>query len=217
MEKGVYVVIVLVAASFLLSIYFYPQMPERMVSHWGIHGEANGSIGRFWGSFIGPFVITILSLLFIVIPKIDPLKENIKEFRKYFDVFVALLLLFMLALQALMILWNLGIQIPIVPFISVWIAVLFFFVGLLCEHAKKNWFIGIRSPWTMSSEAVWDKANKLAGKLFKICGIIALLGIVVPPEWAFVLILVPIIASAFYTTYYSYREYQKEEIKKGRE
>jgi len=210
MEKSAYVILAIVAVSFIISIYFYQQMPERMVSHWGLHGEVDGTMDRFWGVFLWPVIIALLSLLFIAIPRIDPLRENVKQFRKYFDVFVAMLFLFMISLELIMIVWNLGIQIPMVPLISAWFAVLFFFVGRLLEHAKKNWFIGIRTPWTMSSEKVWDKTHQLAAKLFKACGIIALLGIIAPPELAFVLILVPIMASAFYATYYSYREYEKE-------
>lgn len=202
----------IVAVSFLISVYFYPQMPEDMVSHWGFSGEADGAMSRFWGVFLFPVLLFAFSVMFLIMPTIDPLKQNIVHFRRYFDNFIILLFTFLVALQLLLILWNLRVQVPIVPFICIWIGALFYYVGVLCEHAKKNWFIGIRNPWTMSSEKVWDKTHKLGGKLFKVSGLIALLG-AVTGDYAFFFVLGPVFFSAFYTMYYSYKEYQKELVK----
>jgi uncharacterized membrane protein len=88
-------------------------------------------------------------------------------------------------------------------------AVLFYYCGVLVENAEKNWFIGIRTPWTLSSDSVWKKTHKLGGKLFKINGVIALLGMLFG-QWAFFFVIVPAIFVSFYTILYSYLEYQKE-------
>jgi len=200
----------IVVFSFVLSIYFYPQMPEQMVAHWGIKGDADGMMSRFWGLFLFPVLLTAFIIMFSFMPRIDPLRQNIDEFRGYFDNFIILLFAFFVALQALMISWNLGFIVPIIPFICVWIGALFYYAGVLMQHAKKNWFIGLRTPWTMSSEKVWDKTHKLGSKLFKVSGMIAILGSFAE-EFAFLFVLGPIFVSAFYTTYYSYKEYQKEQ------
>ncbi|MEM2728714.1 MAG: SdpI family protein, partial [Candidatus Bathyarchaeia archaeon] len=86
---------------------------------------------------------------------------------------------------------------------------LFFYIGILCENSRRNWFIGIRTPWTLSSDRVWEKTHRLGGKLFKAAGVIAMLGALIQ-EHAFILILAPIIFAAAYTIIYSYVEYQKE-------
>ncbi len=83
----------------------------------------------------------------------------------------------------------------------------------MMEKARQNWFIGVRTPWTLSSEVVWDKTNRLAGKLFKGAGVLAALGVIFP-EYAILLILVPVILAAIYPVIYSYREYQLE-LKSG--
>jgi hypothetical protein len=80
----------------------------------------------------------------------------------------------------------------------------------MVENAKRNWFIGIRTPWTLSSDSVWDKTHKLGGKLFKVSGIIALFGVIFP-LFAFYLVIVPVISVAFYTMLFSYLEFRKEE------
>ena len=87
-------------------------------------------------------------------------------------------------------------------------AILFYYCGVLIEHSKRNWFIGIRTPWTMSSEKVWDKTHARGGKLFKIAGFIALLGIILP-EQAIFLFLGAVLVFVAYLFVYSYVEYKK--------
>ena len=87
--------------------------------------------------------------------------------------------------------------------------ILFYYCGVLVEKAEKNWFIGIRTPWTLSSDSVWKKTHVLGGKLFKASGLVALLGIFFK-DWAFFLAIVPAIFLSIYTILYSYFEYQKE-------
>jgi uncharacterized membrane protein len=187
-------------------------MPEQMIAHWGINGQADGSMGKAVVLALFPAIMSLLALLFFAIPRMDPLKKNIAEFRRYFDFFIILLFLFFIALQIVTISWNLGVMIPIIPVISIGIGLLFFAAGIMSEHAKKNWFIGFRTPWTMSSDVVWEKTHRLGGRMFQASGLIAIIGAVVP-EYAFFLILGPVIGSSVYVTYYSYREYQKEEKK----
>ena len=89
------------------------------------------------------------------------------------------------------------------------LAILFYFTGILIENAKRNWFIGIRTPWTMSSDKVWDKTHKIGGKLFKIAGLLALIAVFFD-SYAIFVIIVPVIIVSIYTVIYSYFEYQKE-------
>ena len=76
------------------------------------------------------------------------------------------------------------------------------------ENAKQNWFIGIRTPWTLSSERVWNKTHRIGGRLFKIAGVVAAMGIF-SPGFAPFLVIVPVILIAAYTFVYSYLEYQR--------
>ena len=88
--------------------------------------------------------------------------------------------------------------------------VLIYYIGVMLENSRRNWFVGIRTPWTMSSEGVWDKTNKLGGKMMKTAGVVAFFGVVFP-NFGFWLILVPTIAAALYYTIYSYTIYRKEQ------
>jgi len=86
---------------------------------------------------------------------------------------------------------------------------LFIGVGILCENTRRNWFIGIRTPWTLSSDKVWDKTHRVGGKLFKIAGVIAIVGIFFQ-SYAVYFVLIPALLVAAYTIVYSYFEYKKE-------
>ena len=209
MKKITALILAIILLSFALSIYYYPLMPERMASHWNMEGRADGYMPRFWGLFLFPLVLLGLSLLFIAIPRIDPLKANIKKFMKYYEGFIAVFLLFMLSVHLQVILWNLGVMISPNVTLPVGIGLLFFYIGILLEHAKRNWFIGIRTPWTLSSERVWSRTHRIGGKLFKVAAVIVIIGVLFP-DYAVYFILVPVLAVVAYTVAYSYSEYQKE-------
>lgn len=166
-------------------------------------------MSKFWGLFFMPLVTMGIAVMFFLIPRIDPMKENIEKFRKYYDGFSILFILFLVAVHLYILLWNIGIVISSSVVLSVGIGLLFYYAGTLTEHAERNWFIGIRTPWTLSSDRVWKKTNKFGGKLFKIAGIIAILGVIFP-EYTIFFILVPTLFIVGFAFVYSYVEYQKE-------
>jgi len=209
MKKSEIIILAIILLPFVAGIYFYPQMPEEMASRWNAQGQVVGYMPKFWGLFLLPFILAGLGLLFVTIPRIDPLKANIEKFRKYYDGFIILFFIFMLSIYAQVILWNLGIKISPNVILPIGLGLLFFYCGILCENVKMNWFIGIRTPWTLSSERVWEKTHKIGGKLFKIAGVIAFGGVFFQ-SYALFFILVPVISVAAYTIIYSYFEYQKE-------
>lgn len=209
MRKTTLAVAGLVLLSFILSVYFYPQVPEQMATHWNSQGEVNGYMSKFWGLFFTPMVIAGIAALFQVIPRIDPKKDSIEKFRKYYDGFVILFLLFMVAVHLQILLWNVGIQISPNVVLPAGTGLLFFYIGILLEHADRNWFVGVRTPWTLSSDRVWKKTNQLGGKLFKFAGIVAILGTFFP-RFAVYFIVVPVLLVAGFTVVYSYYQYAQE-------
>ena len=198
-----------VIASFVVAVYFYPQMPERLVSHWNGQGQPNGYMGKFWGLFLMPIISVILFAAFILMPKLDPKRENIEKFKKYFDLFISFIFAFLFYIYLLTIFWNLGYQFDFVRWIIPAFSALFYVAGMLIEHAQPNWTIGIRTPWTLSSSLSWQKTHALGGKLFKISAIVGLLGLFVT-SYALWLVLVPILFSVGYLFIYSYLVYKKD-------
>lgn len=209
MKKSNIIIILIILASFIIGIYFYPRTPDEIASHWNSRGQVDDYMSKFWGLFLMPIISIGLFLLFILIPKIDPLKENIDKFKKYFDGFMVLMIVFLFYIYLLTIFWNIGLRFDMGQLMTPALGLLFYYCGILIENAKKNWFIGIRTPWTLSSDKVWEKTHKIGAKLFKIVAIIAFFGVVFP-EYAIFLVMIPVILAAVYTIVYSYIEYRKE-------
>ncbi|MGD1043271.1 MAG: SdpI family protein [Sedimentisphaerales bacterium] len=207
--KGQVTVIGLVLVAFIISFYFYPQMPAQMATHWNAKGQVDGYTGKDIGLFVMPCVMAGLAVLFFIIPYLDPLRRNIEKFRHYYDGFVVVVSIFMLAINYHIILWNLGIQISTNMVISVGLGFLWYYSGILCERAKRNWFIGIRTPWTLSSDRVWARTHRVGGKLFKVAGIVAFVGVAFQ-KYVLFFVLVPAIAVAVFTIVYSFVIYQQE-------
>lgn len=200
--------VALVVVSFVLSAYYYPRMPDQIASHWNASGNVDGAMPKLWGLFLLPTMTAGLLVLFAAIPRIDPLRENIADFREYYDLFVLLFVAFMLYVHVLTILWNLGYRFDFMMVLSPAIGVLFYFIGTLMSRVEPNWFVGVRTPWTLSNDDVWKKTHTRAGPLFKIAGVIAVLGVLVP-DYAIFLVVVPVLLVSIYLVAYSYVEYRR--------
>mgnify|MGYP001345730489 CR=1 FL=1 len=201
-------VLILIAAAVIAGLVLWNQLPDPMASHWNENDEVDGYMGRFWGVWMMPLVVLGMAALFLVIPNIDPLKANIEKFRGVFNLFIPA---FMLYNHALTLAWNLGYQdfrmsAAMLPFMGI----LFIFVGYMLRQAKRNWFIGIRTPGTLSSDTVWDKTHRLGSWLFTASGVFAFAGSFFGGMTAVWLTLAPALGSAVFLVIYSFVMYQRE-------
>jgi len=203
--------VILILAATLGGLLLWNRLPDQMASHWNESDQVDGTMPKFWGVFLMPLVTTGMLALFLVIPSIDPLKANIAQFRETFNTFIALIIAFMLYMHGLTLAWGLGYQnfkmsMAMLPFIGI----LFIFIGNLMRKAKRNWFIGIRTPWTLSSDRVWDETHRLGAILFMASGVLSIIGAFFGGMTAFWLMFVPLIGSAVFLIVYSYVLYQRE-------
>ena len=205
------VVLLLLVAALVAGFLLWNRLPDQMASHWGVNDQVNGYISRFWGVFLLPLITLGMFLLFLVVPAIDPLKANIAQFRSAFNLFIVLMVVFMLYLYSLTLAWNLGytslkMSAAILPAIGL----LFIFLGFMMRQAKRNFFIGIRTPWTLSSDTVWNETHRLGAVLFMISGVLAFIGGFFGGTVAFWLMFAPLIGSTIFLLVYSYLLYQRE-------
>ena len=202
--------LILIAVAFSAAVY--NRLPDRMASHWGFNDEVNGTTSRFWGAFLMPLIALAMLALFLVIPSIDPLKANIATFRPIFNAFIAAIMVFLFYLHVLTMLWNLGVQgFHMSTALLPGLGLLFIFAGLMMRQAKRNFFIGIRTPWTLSSDRVWDQTHRVGALLFIACGVVALFGAFMPGPTAFLMVIVPILAVTLFLLIYSYWLYRVEQ------
>ncbi len=202
------VLILLVAA--LAGAMAYPHMPAQVASHWNAASEVDGYMSRFWGVALMPLIAAGMLLLAVLIPQIDPLRSNIERFRGYFNTFIVLMMLYLLYIYGLTLAWNLGYtKFQMGTAMMPAIGLLFIYVGVMMQKAERNWFIGIRTPWTLSSDTVWKKTHRLGAVLYILSGLLALMGTFFQ-KYAVWFLLVPLLAATLFLVGYSYVLYQKE-------
>jgi uncharacterized membrane protein len=210
MNKSKIFSIMLILISIATAFYFYPLMPDKMASHWNAQGMVDGYMYKMWALFMIPFMLVFFNLLFHFIPKIDPEKKNIEKFWKSYNLFIAVFNLFMVYLYFLTIIFNMGIVMNMTVALMPAFAVLFYFCGELTGKSERNYTIGIKFPWTLANDDVWNKTNKLGEKLFKIVAGFTLLGTFFS-NYALWLMFVPLTFSIVYLFVYSYLEFKKLE------
>jgi uncharacterized membrane protein len=209
MRKAEWIILIILLASIVTGVLFYPQLPPVVASHWDAGGNVNGYMAKGWAVAIFPIILAVLFVIFLIIPRIDPKRENIAKFRKYFDYLIVVISLLFYYFFLLFLFWNLGVPFNLTAATVPAFSLLFWFIGMVLPYTESNWFIGIRTPWTISSETVWKKTHQIGGLWFKISALISLLGIIFPSA-AIWFMLVPIVASAIGLVVYSYVLYEQE-------
>lgn len=207
-RKEIILIAALIILPLLLWLFFYQQLPDQIAVHWDLKGQANGYLSKTEGIFILPVVSAFIAALFLFLPRIDPLRKNYESFKKYYDGFMIVIIGFFAYIQILVLLWNLSYIFNFTQAIAFGIGVMFFYLGILLENAKQNWFVGIRTPWTLSSTRVWDKTHQLGGKLFKAVGIITFIGAFISSQILLVSVAL-VFAAAIAAVAYSYIEFRK--------
>ncbi|HWS24086.1 MAG TPA: SdpI family protein [Anaerolineales bacterium] len=194
--------------SFVAAGLFWSALPEVMASHWNINDQVDGTMSKFWGVFLLPMVLAGTLFLFFLVPLIDPLKHNIESFRSTFNLFITLINGFMVYVYGLTIAWNLGARFNMSEMIMPGIGLIFIGSGYLISKAKRNYFIGIRTPWTLANDLVWDKTHSIGGKLFIATGVLLLLSMFAS-QYAFPIMMVAVFGTVIFTFAYSYFVYSQ--------
>ncbi|MFA9516874.1 SdpI family protein [Halopenitus sp. H-Gu1] len=201
---------VVVVISGVMSVLAAPELPARMATHWNAAGQPDGTMSKPVALALFPVLSAVLLVVFAAIPRIDPLRENIASFRPVYDWFVVVFTVFMTVIHGGVIAFNLGYEFDFTLLVLTAVAGLFYYVGVLLTHAERNWFIGIRTPWTLSSNEVWDRTHRLGGRLFKLTAIISLVGLFFG-DYAVYFLIVPALLTAGVTVVYSYYLYEQIE------
>ncbi|MGC8890763.1 MAG: SdpI family protein [bacterium] len=202
--------ILLVISLFILGAIFYPRLPEKVPSHWNAKGEVDQYSSRFWGAFGMPIMIALLYLGLLYIPYIDPKRENYIRFESTYRIIRVLIVLIFSILQIVL----LGVVLTgknylISRLVPALIGVMFIFIGNFLPKVKYNWFLGVRTPWTLSNEEVWRKTHKFSGYLFVIGGLLMLLGAFLSPPMNFIVSVGGILFVSILSIVYSFYVFKR--------
>jgi uncharacterized membrane protein len=168
----------IVAAATIASLAVFPRLPATIPTHWGADGEINGTSPRLWGVVVMPVILLFIALMMRAIPAIDPRRENYPKFAGAFDAIFISTMLLLLVIHVAMLAAGLGYPVAMGRITPIAVGALFIVLGNVIPRARPNWFIGVRTPWTLSSDRVWEKTNRLAGYVMVVIGIaIVILGL----------------------------------------
>lgn len=201
--------IVLIAVAVIVGIALYARLPDPIPAHWNAAGQVDGYMSKFWGVFLMPIITSVLLPLFLAIPHIDPLKANITKFLGVFNWFILGFVAYMLLLYGLILAAALGYPFNMTVILLPIVGLLFIGIGYMLSKARRNFFIGIRTPWTLSSETVWDKTHRLGSKLFMLGGAVTIVSAFFG-ETGIWLMLAIILAATLVPVVYSYILWRQE-------
>lgn len=179
MRKWIPAVVIVLA--FGASAAVYPQLPDRVPSHWNMAGEIDGWMSREWGAFLMPLVLVGLLGMFYLLPRIDPKGANYSKFKGTYETVILTSMIFTLGVHFVMLAAALGKDVSMNRIMPAGIGLMLMVLGNLLPRTRSNWFVGIRTPWTLSSDRVWERTHRFGGRLFVVAGALAVLAAVFFP------------------------------------
>ena len=192
-----------------VAAYLYPALPEQIPTHWNIDGEVDDYTAKPWGVMILPLAAILVFVVMRLIPLISPKGFRTDSFMDVVNVFTVAMVGFMSGVAVLVLLEANGQDVWINEMIFVGVGLLFMILGIYMAKVRKNFFIGIRTPWTLASDEVWNRTHRFGGKMFVLTGVFMILNGFVrfPMPW----LLASIVIVALVPVIYSYVIYRQIE------
>ncbi|CUA80420.1 SdpI family protein [Anoxybacillus suryakundensis] len=202
--KKYWMIIILVLCSYVLSFIAIPYLPNEVAIHWNAAGEPDNFMNKWWGALLLPLLLTGMTFLLIYLPKIDPRKENYEKFEKVYRIFLHVLVIFFVSLHVVTLAYNIGISVQVDVVVPLGVGLLFIVLGNYMPKIKPNYFFGIRTPWTLDNEVVWQKTHRVGGKVFVIMGVLIMLTVFAESIWRFIFLLIIVLSGTIYLFVQSY-------------
>jgi uncharacterized membrane protein len=199
---------------FLILPFYWDQLPAEIPTHWNARGEVD-AYGSPATLFLMPGITLFTLAIIWLVPVIDP-KKNVQQFQKTLDIIALVLSAFFLVIFITMVRAALGYESEMGNLVFYGVIFLFMILGNYFGKIRPNYFVGIRTPWTLESETVWLKTHRMAGKLWVAGSLVMLIAkILLPMEdfFSYVFIVFVVILSLV-PIVYSYVAYQQLDSKK---
>ena len=200
----------ILAAMFLIAVLAWNAVPDQIPVHWGLRGEPDRMGGRFEGLFILPLVSLFIYGVLRIAPRIDPARANYDAFAGAYATVRIIVLAALLAVQIVTVLAALGRPVNISGVIPLILGVLFVGLGNVLGKLRPNWFIGIRTPWTLSSRRSWDRTHQVGGWVFLVFGVLLMAAALARETWMLVTVFSLFGVGMIGLVVYSYLEWKQD-------
>jgi uncharacterized membrane protein len=199
-----------IAAMLILGALCWSHVPDRIPVHWNIQGEVDGYGGKFTGLVLLPLIMLGMYLLLLVLPVLDPGRANYPSFAGAYNAIRLTLTLFFSCIYVVTVLVALGYRVNMSTVIGLAMGLLFMILGNVMGKIRPNWFVGVRTPWTLTSKLSWTKTHRLAGWLFILMGLMAVAWALVQVQWVLVLMVIVDVGCGLAMVVYSYLVYRTD-------
>ncbi len=183
LSRTVWIMIIMVVFTVGVSAWYFGRLPDIVPTHWNAEGKVN-SYGSKWISLlIMPITVILMSVLTVILPKVSPKQFEIEKFEGAFDNIMLMIVGLMTYLHVVILEATANPKVDIGKWLVGGILIFFAWMGNLLGKTRRNFFMGIRTPWTLASDKVWLATHRLAGKLMVIGGLGGVLGMLlgIPP------------------------------------
>ncbi|MBC6971295.1 SdpI family protein [Bacillus sp. Xin] len=201
--------IILILTTCLAWAFAWPHLPDTIATHFS-GGKADGFSSKVTGMMVMVGIMIGCYIFLNLLVKIDPKKENYSKFPKALTMINNGLLVVLFIGNIDIITNGLGYNLFINRVPELIVGILFLIIGNYLPQCKPNFFVGMRNPWTLSSEEVWRKTHRFSGKVFVALGLFMIVSIVVPANLRSYMMLAMILIAVLLTNGYSYVLYKKE-------
>ena len=201
---------VVIGGMLLFTAILYSSLPEQVPTHWNVRGEVDGWSSRRWGALMAPLFALALWLALPVLRRLDPRRRNYDRFDPTFWLIVNVIVLFLGVMHVVSLGSALGWRFDVSRVVLGAVGVMFIGLGNYLPRLRSNWWMGIRTPWTLESEAVWRATHRVAGYTFVAGGVIALVALLLPGTWGFGVATGAMTLAALVPVVYSYVSYRRE-------
>lgn len=173
-----------IAATLAGILVAYPHLPASVPVHWNAHGEVNGW-GPKWSLFLyGPGMMALFLLLMVALPWLSPKKFEMESFRPTYLYIMIVIIAMMAYIQILILISALGLVLDVSRAVEGGVCLLFALLGNVLGKVRRNFYVGIRTPWTIASEKVWIATHRMGAKTFFVAGLLGLIAVLVrAPFW----------------------------------
>ncbi len=154
--------------------YFWSVLPDRIPSHFNIRGTVDGYSSKTFLFLFDFGLLAFIYLLITFIPLLDPFKRKVEQRYNIFLVIRDILLAFILYVDLVTMISAAKAEFQSGMF-GAGLGLLLIVLGNYLPRIPRNFFVGVRSPWTLASDVVWRKTHVLAGWLFVGCGVLIII------------------------------------------
>ena len=189
----------------IIGLLLWNQLPERVPSHWGINGEVDGWSSKTFTVFGLPALLIALQWVCVLASTADPKYKNYNP--KMLKLVLWICPAISLIVNGMVYCAALGVEVPVETVMPLLVGAMFVVIGNWLPKCKQTYTMGIKLPWTYSSEENWRRTHRLGGFVWVAAGLLLLGNLVFNSE---LLLMLLIFGAILIPGVYSYWFYRKE-------